>query len=173
MSRCGSCNRPLRDSRSIELGFGPGCWARLDYTEREAVRARLRAAAEVAKATRPAQVGPAAMIASATPAPDPAPPQRSDSALAVIGAWVVGLTLVLGLFLFWKWLLIGAGLLAATAVSGLVIEHLQERRIATGAVPRLLRSVSREADGLASAMGARSANAVGSRSMPTTPTSAV
>ena len=41
MSRCGLCNRPLRDAGSIELGFGPGCWGRLSATERaSAIAAR-------------------------------------------------------------------------------------------------------------------------------------
>lgn len=29
MRRCGLCNRPLRDRESVQLGFGPACWARL------------------------------------------------------------------------------------------------------------------------------------------------
>jgi hypothetical protein len=158
MSRCGSCNRPLRDARSIELGFGPGCWARLGFTEREAVRASLRVAAEEAEATRPAPVGSSTLVASAAPAPDPAPPERSDSALAVVASWVVGLTLVLALLLFWRWLLLGIGIMGATAATGLLIEHLQERRIAIGRMPtpnlpRLVRSVSREADEIATAVG--------------------
>jgi hypothetical protein len=41
VSRCGLCNRPLRDAGSIELGFGPGCWGRLSATERaSAIAAR-------------------------------------------------------------------------------------------------------------------------------------
>ena len=39
MSRCGLCNRPLRDATSVELGFGPGCWDRLSATARAAALA--------------------------------------------------------------------------------------------------------------------------------------
>jgi hypothetical protein len=173
MSRCGSCNRPLRDARSIELGFGPGCWARLDYTEREAVRARLRLAAEAAERRRPAPEATAPRVAAVTAPPEPAPPQRSDSVLATLAAWAVGLTLVLALILFWRWLLVGIGILGATAMAGLLIERLQERGVAIPGLPKLVRSVSREADEIAATMGPRPSTAVGSRSMPTTPTSAM
>ena len=166
MSRCESCNRPLRDPRSIELGFGPGCWARLAHTERAAVRASLHVeSAGSDDATQPAPAGLSTQVASPVPAPAPRPPQRSDSALAVLASWVVGLLVVLALVLFWRWLLVGIGIVGAAAVSGLLIEHVQERRLAAARRPARERPVAREADEIAPA--------VGSRTVPTTPSGAI
>jgi hypothetical protein len=200
MRRCESCNRPLRDPQSRELGYGPGCWARLSHLERTAVRDRLALAAEAdgdpvpsvaarsaasatgaerttrttrsqraagrAHAARDVQAAASGTaVASATPAPAPCPPRRSDSALAVIAAWTVGLLTVLGLAMFWQWVLLGAGVVAGLAVTGLLIERVQERRLAAESAPTLVRSVAREADELATA--------VGSRTVPTTPSGAL
>lgn len=29
---CGKCNRPLKDPRSIERGYGPDCWKKVKAT---------------------------------------------------------------------------------------------------------------------------------------------
>jgi hypothetical protein len=184
MRRCESCNRPLKDPASRELGYGPGCWARLTHIDRAAVRERLRVEAEAADdAARRARTRVAATastgataetvptastvpsLAEATPPPEPCPPQRSDSVLAMAAAWTVGLLTVLGLLMFWQWVLLGAGVVTGLAVTGLLIEHVQERRHAAEDAPRLVRSVAREAEDIATA--------VGSRTVPTTPSGAM
>jgi hypothetical protein len=160
MSRCGSCNRPLRDPRSVELGFGPGCWERLHPVERAMVQASLESAtpsafgaAGVAPEDRPS-------LAGVGPMPTPRPPQRSDSALAVLGSWAVGLVTVLALVMFWQWLLIGLGLMAATAATGLLVERIQERRVAAEGAPALMQAVSRRKDEIGEAVAAGSRQAV-------------
>jgi hypothetical protein len=173
MGRCGSCNRPLRDPQSIRLGYGPGCWARLGYAERTAVRASL--AESAIDSPRPSPAERDTLVTATTPAPEPCPPERSDSALAVIAAWTVGLILVLALVLFWRWFLLGLGIVAATAVTGLLVEHVRERRLVLEQLrerglpadgpPMLVRSVARERDEIAPS--------IGSRSVPTTPSGAL
>jgi hypothetical protein len=153
MRRCGSCNRPLRGTRSVRLGYGPNCWDRLDEAERTAVFARLRA--ENAARRRIAE------LAATAPTPVPRPPQRSDSPLAIILAWSTGLLAVLAVVALWRWLLLGIGLLVATAVAGLVIERVQERRLAAERPLRIVRPYPREGDVPAPRMG--------TRTVPTTP----
>jgi hypothetical protein len=187
MRRCESCNRPLRDPESLQRGYGPGCWAALTHIERAAVRHRLAMEAETvgepahrawarpstsaAGATDAADAGPVvrsgrvASVLSAAPAPEPCPPERSDSALAVAAAWIVGLLTLLGLLLFWQWVLLGIGVVTGMAVTGLLIERVQERRQAVEPAPGLVRSVAREAEDIATA--------VGSRTVPTTPSGAM
>jgi hypothetical protein len=111
------------------------------------------AAAGVAPA-RPSVVGP-------TPVPTPRPPQRSDSALAVMASWVVGLVTVLALVMFWQWVLLGLGLMGATAATGLLVEHLQERRLAAEGSPALVQAVSRKTAELGEAVRAGSRQALG------------
>jgi hypothetical protein len=142
--RCGSCNRPLKDPGSIELGYGPGCWSRLSTTARaialtggggvaESSHAPplvpVQTATSVAPDATPSEnAAPAASPAGATTATRSQPPPRSTSPLAVVASWTIVLLAVYVLLEHWRWVLAGVALVAATASVGLLVEHVQRRR---------------------------------------------
>lgn len=131
--RCGLCQRPLRDPASIELGFGPDCWSRLDATARRSV---LEARPDAAGVAVPALAPPGA---GGNPGRTPArPPSRRSvaSPLAVAGAWAVVLAAVLVLLEYWRFVLVGVALVAVAAGLGLLVERYQHRRPADGKARR-------------------------------------
>lgn len=71
--------------------------------------------------------GSGASAVTAVPVPTRPVGQRSSSPVAVVGAWIVVLLAVLVLLEYWRWVLLGAGIVAATAALGLLIERYQER----------------------------------------------
>jgi hypothetical protein len=124
--RCGSCHRPLRDPGSVELGYGPGCWARLSTTARAVALADREATTESGPEPPPPPIAAAPPIATVI---TPQVPRRSTSPLAVVASWTIVLLAVYVLLEHWRWVLGGAALVAATALVGLLIEGLQRRRV--------------------------------------------
>jgi hypothetical protein len=111
VSRCGLCNRPLRDAGSIELGSRPGCCCRLNDED----------------APTPAPVV-ATSVSNTHRATTSVVPRRSTSPLAVAASWTIVLLAVFVLLEYWRWVLMGVTFVTTVAVIGLLVERYQQGR---------------------------------------------
>jgi hypothetical protein len=130
VSRCGRCNRPLKDAASRDLGFGPGCWQRLSSTERAAALGEHDATADDPAA--PSLLPVAATVAAVGPPAVSAPVVTADrgsvsSPVAVGIAWIVVVLGALVVIEHWRWVLGIAAALTLLAVVGLAIEAVQQK----------------------------------------------
>lgn len=164
MGRCGLCNRPLQDEQSIELGYGPACWARLSAAAAPPARGMTRETTEstVSVLPTPLTVSQTSPAGGATPATDraqgpafvPSTPPRQwstsgphvpagsqDSPVLVALGWLVVLGALVALVEYWRWVVLGLAVLAVLAATGTLLEWAGERRRAdaTGAPTRSYR----------------------------------
>lgn len=72
-----------------------------------------------------------------------------------MASWVAGLLTVLALVMFWRWLLLGLGLMGASVATGLLVERLRVRRLAADGPSAPARALSRSRHAIGEVVTAR------------------